>query len=389
MTLLRKTHNILSDLIAFPTISTDSNLEMINYIANYLDGFGITAQIFHDKTNKKANLFATIGAGDNDKQNGIVLSGHSDVVPVDGQNWSYNPFKMIENDGKLYGRGACDMKGFIATVLALCKQFTAKPLVRPLHFAFTHDEETGCLGAQELVKILVSKKIAPKIAIIGEPTEMAMIEGHKGCYEYATEFQGLPGHASRPELGVNAVEYAVDYAAHLKSLRAELVARTPQDGKFTPPFTTLNIGSIHGGIAPNVIAASCKLEWDMRPVQDGDADYVKQEMQHYCQHHLLPEMQKTYKDASIITRILGEVDGLVPALDNKATELVAQLTGANEAGLVAFGTEAGLFQAMGMDVVVCGPGSIEQAHKADEFVSLAQLQASLDMLEKLAGRLYI
>ncbi len=384
MTLLEKTQNILRDLIAFPSISAQSNLDIIEYIANYLDSFGISVAIFYDKSQNKANLFATIGPM---SEGGIVLSGHSDVVPVEGQNWFNDPFKMVAIDAKLYGRGSCDMKGFIATCLALCPQFTSAPLSRPLHFSFTHDEETGCLGAQELIKILVEKKIRPAMAIIGEPTEMVMIEGHKGCYEYVTEFQGLPGHGSRPELGVNAVEYAVDYVAYLKSLRTELADRSPQNGKFIPPFTTLNIGSIHGGIASNVIAASCQVAWDLRPVQDTDAAFVKGEMHKYCHQHLLPKMQKIYGESNIITHIVGEVEGLIPVENNKAIELVAELTGKNNRELVAFGTEAGLFQSMGMDVVVCGPGSIEQAHKADEFISLGQLQSSLNMLEKLARKL--
>ncbi|MEM7072963.1 MAG: acetylornithine deacetylase [Pseudomonadota bacterium] len=382
--MLQNTKNLLADLIAFPTISSDSNLEIIDYIADYLRQWGIRVHIFKHETQRKANLFATIGPEGN---GGVVLSGHTDVVPVADQNWSSDPFKMIESDGRLYGRGACDMKGFIACTLAMAPQYAKLDLKHPVHFAFTYDEETGCLGAQKLAKDLALQNIKPAMAIIGEPTEMCMIEGHKGMYEYTTEFSGLEGHSSRPELGVNAVEYAARYVSHLISLRKQLESQAPPASQFEPPHATINVGSIHGGVAHNVIANKSVVEWEMRPVQKSDADFVKSAIDDYVRQTLLPEMKSVHRNADIKTTTIGEVEGLIPMEENNARTLVAELTGANRVDLVAFGTEAGIFQSLGMDCIVCGPGSIAQAHKADEFVQLDQLQSCLTMLEKLRDRL--
>ena len=382
--MLQAAKTLLADLIAFPTVSSDSNLAMIEYIADYLAGYGAEIHIFKNDMGTKANIFATIGP---DIDGGIVLSGHSDVVPVTDQAWSSDPFSMVEHDGKLYGRGTCDMKGFIACALAMVPAYSKADLKRPVHFALTYDEETGCLGGQNLANDLLNHNIKPDIAIIGEPTEMRIIEGHKGMCEYTTEFSGLEGHGSRPELGVNAAEYAALYVSHLIHLRKQLVAQTPPDSKFEPPYTTINVGSIHGGVAHNVIANKCAVEWEMRPVQKSDADFVRSEMYEFALQTLLPQMKNVCPNADITVTTIGEVEGLVPMEDNMARELVAELTGANGADLVAFGTEAGIFQSLGMDCVVCGPGSIEQAHKADEFVSIDQLQSCLTMLEKLKVKL--
>ena len=382
--MLQATQDILADLIAFPTISTDSNLDLIDYLARRLEAAGARVQVFKDKENPKANLFATIGP---EIDGGIVLSGHTDVVPVADQNWTADPFEMQCRDGKLFGRGACDMKGFIATAVAMAPHFAKANLSRPIHFAFTHDEESGCFGAQNLVEDLKRHAVKPAIAIIGEPTEMRIIEGHKGCYEYSTHFHGLEGHGSQPDLGVNAAEYAVRYVAKLLELKEALKAKAPATSNFEPPWTTVNIGGLSGGVAHNVIVSKAQVDWEMRPVQESDADFVKSNLQDYCEGTLIPEMQKTYPEASIITETIAEVVGLTPADKNDARDLVAALTGANTTDLVAFGTEAGLFQGLGMDVVVCGPGSIEQAHRADEYVSLDQLQACLDMLNALKTKL--
>ncbi|MEP0940631.1 MAG: M20/M25/M40 family metallo-hydrolase [Rhizobiaceae bacterium] len=217
--MIDQTKQILSDLIAFPTVSADSNLEMIAYLANRLEECGAHVDVMHDETGRKANLFATLGPM---RDGGIVLSGHSDVVPVTDQNWDTNPFEMVERDGLLFARGTCDMKGFIAATVAMAPRFAEQVCDRPLHFAFTYDEETGCIGAGHLVQNLTERSIRPSLAIIGEPTDMRIIEGHKGCYEYSTHFHGLEGHGSTPELGVNAIEYAVRYVAQLLDLRDAL-----------------------------------------------------------------------------------------------------------------------------------------------------------------------
>jgi len=381
---LARTREILGDLIAFPTISPDSNLDLIAYLANRLEDLGASIDIFHDKTDKKANLFATLGP---DTDGGVLLSGHTDVVPVTDQNWSHDPFEMVEQYGKFYGRGACDMKGFIAAVVATAPLFRERVSDRPLHFSFTYDEETGCIGAAHLAEDLLEKGVRPAIAIVGEPTDMRIIEGHKGCYEYSTHFHGLEGHGSSPDAGVNAVEYAVRYVAHLLELRAELKTRAPEESRFEPPWTTINVGGLNGGVAHNVIASRARIDWEMRPVQDTDARLVKDSLHALCRDKLLPEMRAVYPDAAIRLETIGEVDGLEPTDDNLAREIVAELTGANTADTVPFGTEAGIFQKLGMDVVVCGPGSIDQAHKADEFVTEDQLAKCLTMLEKLSRKL--
>ncbi len=382
--MLETTKQILSDLIAFPTVSVDSNLDMISYLAARLIDCGAKVEIFHDETGKKANLFATLGP---EVDGGIVLSGHSDVVPVTDQDWTSDPFVMEEREGRLYGRGTCDMKGFIAATIAMAPHFAQQVTDTPVHFAFTYDEETGCIGAGHLVEALKERNITPRLAIIGEPTSMRIIEGHKGCFEYSTRFQGLEGHGSAPDRGVNAVEYAARYVSRLLELKAKLTTMAPETSRFEPPWTTVNVGAIHGGSVHNVIAPKAQVDWEMRPVQASDATFVKEALKSYCDEELLPAMRKVYPDAQIDTEVVGEVAGLVPEDDNSARKLLMELTGANGADLVPFGTEAGLFQSMGMDVVVCGPGSIEQAHKADEFIALDQLADCLKLLEKLGDTL--
>ncbi|UWR49883.1 acetylornithine deacetylase [Phaeobacter inhibens] len=382
--MMEQTTRILSDLIAYPTVSADSNLEMIACLANRLEDCGARVDVMFDASGQKANLFATLGP---DTDGGIVLSGHSDVVPVTDQDWTSDPFTMEEREGRLYGRGTCDMKGFIAATLAMAPEFAEQISRRPIHFAFTYDEEVGCIGAGHLVQALRERELKPRLALIGEPTSMRVVEGHKGCHEYSTRFQGLEGHGSDPGRGVNAVEYAARYVSRLLDLRGDLQQRTPPDSRFDPPWTTLNIGALNGGSAHNVIASKAQVDWEMRPVQPSDADHVKDTMARYCRDTLLPAMQAIYPEASIETEVVGEVAGLTPTTQNEARELMADLLGSNAAELVPFGTEAGLFQELGMDVVVCGPGSIAQAHKADEYLSLDQLSQCLTVLNRLAGRL--
>jgi acetylornithine deacetylase len=384
MDLLAETRDLLGQLIAFPTVSADSNLAMIGHLADRLSDAGARVELYHDTTNTKANLFATIGP---EVDGGILLSGHSDVVPVTDQDWTTDPFTMVERDGRLYGRGTSDMKGFIAATVAMAPDYARLAKTRPVHFAFTHDEEIGCLGAQALAPILAARGVRPGVAIIGEPTMMRVIEGHKGCYEYSVHFTGLEGHGSAPERGVNAVEYAVRYVARLLDLREKLKARAPADGRFDPPWTTINTGALVGGVAHNVIPGKARVDWEMRPVQPGDADLVKADLQAFCTQDLLPAMRRVSPTADIVTEVIGEVDGLIPADTNEARDIVMELTGANGAGLVPFGTEAGIFQSLGMSAVICGPGSIDQAHKPDEYLALDQLSQCLGMLQRLGAKL--
>ncbi len=378
------TVRLLGDLVAYPTISADSNLALIDFAAGLLETAGARVTVSANENGEKANLFATLGPDDDD---GVILSGHTDVVPVAGQDWSSDPFKLDVRDGNYYARGACDMKGFIACTLALVPLFGAAKLTRPVHFCFTHDEETGCLGARALTGELAARGLKASAAIIGEPTMMGIIEGHKGCHEYTTEIRGLEGHGSLPHMGINAIEFAVRYVAKLMELRESLKNSTPKASRFVPPYTTLQIGRINGGVAHNVIAGNCTVEWELRPVQAGDTQFIKQHIGDFVDQELLPQMRAVAPLATIATRTLGEVDGLEPVSDSQARAIVAELTGGKEVGLVSFGTEAGLFQKIGIPAVVCGPGSIEQAHKADEFVSADQLNSCLGMLERLVGKL--
>ena len=384
MTVLDETKALLGELVAFPTVSADSNLAMIAHLAGRLESSGARVDIHLDPSGQKANLFATIGP---DTDGGIVLSGHTDVVPVTDQEWTTDPFEMVDRDGRLYGRGTCDMKGFIAAAVIMAPRLTEAVRDRPLHFAFTHDEEVGCLGARALAETLRDRGLRPSVAIIGEPTSMRIVEGHKGCYEYSTHFTGLEGHGSAPDRGVNAVEYAVRYVARLLELKEALKARAPARSRFDPPWTTINTGALTGGHAHNIIPGRARVDWEMRPMQAGDADFVKADLARYCAETLLPAMRAVSPDADIVTEVIGEVDGLLPAEENEAKAILMALTGAAEAELVPFGTEAGIFQGLGMSAVVCGPGSIAQAHKPDEFLSLSQLSECLGMLDRLGARL--
>jgi len=370
-----------ADLIAFPTVSSDSNLELIDYIAAQLNDVGAMIEVQKDVSGKKANIFGTIGP---DLPGGIVLSGHTDVVPVLDQNWSRNPFKLTAKDDKYFGRGTCDMKGFIAVAVSNANLFAELGLRRPIHFAFTYDEEVGCLGGQELVNLLRNRPHRPSAAIVGEPTNMQIVDGHKGCYEYTVSFDGLAGHGSNPDRGVNAAEYAARFVSKLLELRELLKKRTPHGSKFSPPWTTINVGRLAGGSAHNVIVSRAEVDWEMRPVSTQDAEWVKGTIKEFCDTELLPEMRSVWPGANITTQVVGEILGLVPVEKNEAREIIARLTGLNQTQLVAFGTEAGLFQQLGIETIVCGPGSIEQAHKADEFIEMAQLEECQRMIEKLA-----
>jgi len=380
---LTRCKKILGDLVAFPSVSADGNRAITDYLADALTQAGARVEVMPDDTGLQANLFATIGP---DGDDGVILSGHTDVVPVADQPWTSDPFDMTEADGRLYGRGTCDMKGFVAACVAMASEFSARALKRPVHFAFTHDEETGCFGAQRLTALMHSRGLRAQAAIIGEPTLMAVIDGHKGCYEYTTRVTGLEGHGSSPDLGVNAVEYAARLALKLTELRHALKARAPDNCPFDPPHSTLNIGALRGGQVHNIIAGSARMDWEMRPVHPSDADFVKAELAAYVDD-LRAQMQAIHPDADIHTEIVAEVVGLIPKDTNPARDLSMALTGANGAGLVPFGTEAGLFQSIGIASVLCGPGSIAQAHKPDEYIEIAQLERCLDMLHRLGKNL--
>jgi len=371
---------ILTDLIAFKTVSGEDNNSLINYCDEILKKIGATSFKTFDNEKKRVNLFATLKAKKSNSKKPIILSGHTDVVPV-SKSWSTDPFKATIKGNKLYGRGACDMKGFIACTLAYAPIYSKTNLDRDIHFSFTFDEETACQGAPILIEELKKKGIKDGICIIGEPTNMKIIDAHKGCYEYTTYFEGLAGHSSTPHKGVSAVEYAARYVNKLIELRQKLIDRAPKDSIFDPPYSTLQIGGVFGGIAHNVIADKCHVNWETRPVVKEDGVFLNSELDKYANEVLLPEMRKIYPNSSIKKKIIGEIIGFDRDTKSDACELVSSLTGDNSREVVSFGTEAGLFQEIGISTVVCGPGSIEQAHKIDEYIVLDELKKCLDLLE--------
>ena len=380
-----KSIKILTDLIAFQTVSGTDNSKLINYCEKILNDLGIeTFKVFDDEE-KRVNLFGTLKAKKTNGKKPIILSGHTDVVPV-SKGWSTDPFKATIKNEKLYGRGSCDMKGFIACTLAYAPVLTKSNLDRDIHFCYTFDEETACIGAPLLIKELKKRNIKNGICIIGEPTNMKIIDAHKGMNEYTVHFGGLAGHSSKPHMGVNAIEYASRYINKLLEIRKELKKRAPKDCIFDPPHSTLSIGGISGGIAHNVIADKCKVEWETRPVNKEDGEFVTHEIDKFVKEELLPDMKKVFPESFIKKEIIGEVIGFEKLDESEACEFVASITGDNSREVVSFGTEAGLFQEVGISTVVCGPGSIEQAHKIDEFIELNELKKCLDFLEGIKNK---
>lgn len=377
---LDRTVGLLGDLVAFESVSARSNLDLIGHVAAYLGDLGVSVLLSHDESGEKANLFATIGP---EKDGGIVLSGHTDVVPVDGQDWSSPPFAMVRRADSLFGRGTADMKGFIACTLAQVPRFLEADLKLPLHLAFTFDEEIGSCGAPILLDQLKGQPFRPGIAIVGEPTEMRIIAGHKGGYEMTTVIKGLEGHASDPRRGVNAIDYATRYIEQLRRLARDLEARADPEALFDPPWTTISIGRIEGGAARNIIAGHCTIDWELRPIPGDDGEAIILAIRDFAKSELLPEMQRAAPDASICT----EVAAAVPALDHRpgspAVALVRALTGSNADDVVPFGSDAGHFQRADISTVLFGPGSIEQAHKPDEYIAVSQLGACLGFLDRL------
>ena len=382
--LFEKSITILKDLISFKTISGENNSSLIRYCEDILSKCGASSFKVFDEDKKRVNLFATINAKKPNGVDPIILSGHTDVVPV-SKGWSTDPFVAEIKEDKLYGRGSCDMKGFLACSLAFAEVFSKSNLNRDIHFSLTFDEETACVGAPLLIKELKKRNITNGICIVGEPTEMKIIDSHKACYEYTTFFEGLAGHSSKPEEGVNAAEYASKYTNKLMSLRKDLMNRQPKDSIFSPPYSTLSIGGIFGGIAHNVIADKCHVNWETRPVNKEDGEFLNREIDKYA-NELLSEMKNNYPKSSIKKKVIGEIIGFNRVNNSKACEFVSSITGDNERNVVSFGTEAGLFQEIGISTVVCGPGSIEQAHKIDEFIKLSEMEKCLTFLEGIKNK---
>ncbi|CAI8307634.1 MAG: Acetylornithine deacetylase [Acidimicrobiales bacterium AG-410-I20] len=376
---LTKTLEILKELISFETVALTSNLDLINYAEEYLNDLGAKVSLTYSPDRERANLFASFGP---EIKGGIVLSGHSDVVPVNANDWTTPPFQADQRNDCIFGRGSADMKGFIACVLALAPWFASLDLIKPLHIALTFDEEDGFHGAPILLKDLKEKNIQPDAVIIGEPTGLKAIAAHKGCYEYATTIKGLNGHSSEPEKAVNAVQYAARFINRLMELKMEMVSRAPENSPYEPPSTTMSVGTIEGGQARCIVAEHCKFDWEMRPIQRSDAEYVHEQLAAFT-NELLLEMRTIYPEASIETEKVCEVDGLEYHAESSALSLMTELLGESEFDVVSYGTEAGLYQAADMPAVVWGPGDIEVAHRPDEFVQISDLKDCLSVLERL------
>ncbi|MBN3723796.1 acetylornithine deacetylase [Burkholderia sp. Ac-20379] len=378
--------DLLERLIGFATVSRDSNLALIEFIRDYLAGHGVECELFYNDARTKANLFATIGPRD---RGGVVLSGHTDVVPVDGQAWTVEPFSLTERDGKLYGRGTADMKGFLASVLAAVPAFVAREreLALPVHLAFSYDEEVGCLGVRPMLAELERRAVRPRLCLIGEPTELKPVLGHKGKLAMRCHVKGAACHSAYAPYGVNAIEYAAKLIGHLGEIGTRLAAPEHHDARFDPPFSTVQTGVIHGGRALNIVPAECEFDFEVRALPGYDAQEVADDLHRYADAELLPKMQAVKPDTGIRFQPLSAYPGLATPPDSEAAQLLALLSGSTEFGTVAFGTEGGLFEQAGMPTVVCGPGSMDQGHKPDEFVSVEQLAGCDAMLARLVAHL--
>ncbi len=374
-------------LIGFDTTSFKSNLELIQSIADYLNGFGIDSTLVHNDEKTKANLIARIGP---DKPGGVVLSGHTDVVPVEGQVWHSDPFELKKDGGKLYGRGTTDMKSFIAVALSLVPEFLKHNLKVPLFFAFSYDEEIGCLGAPRLLDRMLKDFPKPLMAIIGEPTELKVVNTHREVRSYITHVTGKPAHSSMPGLGVNAITHAAQCIEFLKSIADDLHEHAGDDESdpHNPAYTTINVGQIHGGTATNIIAEHCRFHWDCRSLPSEDPEETPKRLAEFAENEILPRMKagagENDPQINITTELHHRVPPLVPKDGSPAEEIILALTGQNQCFSAPFATEAGQFQESGISSVVCGPGSAAQAHQPNEFIECTQIDECVDFLRKVA-----
>jgi len=374
------TPDMLRRLVSFDTTSSKSNIAVIDFIRDYLAGHGIACRLTPSADGAKSNLYATIGP---DIAGGIVLSGHTDVVPVEGQPWDTEPFTVVERGGKLYGRGTSDMKGFIAAALALAPDMAAARLRLPIHLAFSYDEELGCLGVGDLLQDVSRNLPRPAICIIGEPTLMQLVNRHKGVYAWRTRVTGRDGHSSATHRGVNAIAAAAEIIGWLQRQVEAWRRDGPFDDSFDPPYSTSNVGLIGGGTAINIIARECVFEWEIRPIPGVDAEETAARLRQFIDSDLLPRLRAVAPESRVDSESICAAPPLRPEADSPAEALVRHLTGANQAVGVAYGTEGGLFQAAEISTVVCGPGSIQQAHQPNEFIALEQLQACDVFLRRL------
>lgn len=374
---------MIERLIAFNTVSRDSNLGLIEWTRDYLHGLGAKTRLTHDAGGKKANLFATLG---DSQKPGLILSGHTDVVPVDGQNWDTDPFVATERDGKLFARGSADMKGFIGIILAQAPKFVAalnaKQLDAPLHYALSYDEEVGCLGVRGLIRDLEENGIRPAGCVVGEPTSMQPIIAHKGTHRFRCAVHGREAHSSYVTHGVNAIEYAARLVVFIRQLADRLAQLEQRDYGFTVPYSTLSTGLIRGGIAANVVPKECIFHFDMRTLPRASPEALHQEIRRYAES-LAAEMRALDADSGIDLQWESQTVGLAASESDAIVQWAMQLSRNSSVGKVSYGTEAGLFQKMGVPTVICGPGDIAEAHRPNEFVALDQLAQCEKFMERI------
>ena len=375
-----ETRDILAKLVSFDTTSRNSNLPLISWV----EDFFTTLEIPHlriDYAEGKTNLFATIGP---DVAGGIVLSGHTDVVPVDGQEWVSPPFTLSQRGGKLFARGAADMKGFLAACLALIPHFKTLKLKTPIHFAFSCDEEVGCKGVRPLIAHIKDHVKKPRAVFVGEPSGMKVVNGHKSAVTYNTEIFGHEAHSSLTHLGVNAIMVAGEVLSEISALRREYIAAGDASGRYDPPYSTVHVGTITGGTARNIIPKRCSVLWESRLLPNADNTLISKRLE-ALRLKLEPEMKAIAHDCGITTTMTNEVAGLLPQQGSEAEFMALQATGDNATHAVSYCTEAGLFQQLGIPAIICGPGYIQQAHKPDEYVDIEQLTLCESYLKRLAA----
>ncbi len=369
----------LRDLVAFDTTSRNSNLPLIDHVEAKLMALGAACERIPNADGTKANLHARFGPA---VDGGVILSGHTDVVPVDGQPWSTDPWSLTEKDGLLYGRGTCDMKGFSACILALAPAFAAAELKKPVHIALSYDEEVGCLGAPALIDRIMEGPVKPAIVVVGEPTDMKVVTAHKGLFSLTVKLRGREAHSSLVRDGACAVTHAVPLMQYLVDAAAKMEAAAPADSPFNPPYGTLTIGQMHGGTALNILALEAEFASLMRPAPWDDVKAIEKGLRERAAA-IEAKMREGAPEARIEIKVRSDVPAFAPEVDGAAERLARQLTGDNSTRAVSYGTEAGQFQAAGLSVVVCGPGSISQAHQPDEFVAIDQLDQCCVFMEKL------
>ena len=373
--------NILKSLVGFDTTSYKSNLDLIAFVESYLDTHNIKSTLVYDPSRKKANLYATIGFVN---EGGIILSGHTDVVPVTGQDWTEDPFHLTQKENKLYGRGTADMKGFLALILSRVPKMMSANLSKPIHLAFSYDEEVGCVGVHRLLDLINDNSIKPNFCVVGEPTNMEVVTGHKGKCGYQVIVKGLSCHSGQAPLGVNAVQYAAKLISHITEISKEKSIKGPFDYDYEVPYTTLHTGVISGGTILNIVPDSCQFEFEIRHLIEDNPRELINKIKLYAKEHLLPDMHKVSSKTDIHFEEKITYPGLSIDESSELVIYIKKLLNNKKHKKVIFGTESGLFQEkLNIPTVVCGPGSIDQAHKADEYISINQLEKGGKFLDDL------